>query len=145
MSQIATGGKVDWDKVKITENGGKAQVAIASIGATIQLAKVNGKWYLDQETFAQDAAGIKEMTGTLMNVLDQIEQKVKSGQISKQNFIQEYQDIINGSLGSGKKSPASIVLGTSVPRVIVKEVGGVKKFKDLLEAMSAPETDDIKF
>jgi hypothetical protein len=28
---------------------------------------------------------------------------------------------------------------------LIKEVGGVKKFKDLLEAMSVPETDDIKF
>jgi len=28
---------------------------------------------------------------------------------------------------------------------LVKEVGGVKKFKDLLEAMSVPETDAIPF
>jgi hypothetical protein len=28
---------------------------------------------------------------------------------------------------------------------LIKEVGGVKKFKDLLEAMSVPEVDDIKF
>jgi hypothetical protein len=28
---------------------------------------------------------------------------------------------------------------------LVKEVGGLKKFKDLLEAMSAPETDAIPF
>jgi len=29
--------------------------------------------------------------------------------------------------------------------VLIKEVGGVKKFKDLLEAMSVPETDVIPF
>ena len=79
MSQIAPGGKVDWDTLRITESGDKAQVAIPSMGATIQLAKVNGKWYLDQEAFAKDAPGVKEMTGTLMKVLDQVEQKVKSG------------------------------------------------------------------
>ena len=28
---------------------------------------------------------------------------------------------------------------------LIKEVGGLKKFKDLLEAMSPPETDDIPF
>jgi hypothetical protein len=28
---------------------------------------------------------------------------------------------------------------------LVKEVGGLRKMKDLLEAMSAPETDDIRF
>ena len=28
---------------------------------------------------------------------------------------------------------------------LIKEVGGLKKFKDLLEAMSAPEADDIRF
>ena len=28
---------------------------------------------------------------------------------------------------------------------LIKEVGGVKKFKNLLEAMSVPEVDDIKF
>ena len=28
---------------------------------------------------------------------------------------------------------------------LIKEVGGVKKFKDLLEAMSVPETDAIPF
>ena len=28
---------------------------------------------------------------------------------------------------------------------LVKEVGGLKKFKDLLEAMSLPEVDDIPF
>ena len=28
---------------------------------------------------------------------------------------------------------------------LIKEVGGVKKFKDLLEAMSVPETDIIPF
>ena len=28
---------------------------------------------------------------------------------------------------------------------LVKEVGGLKKFKDLLEAMSAPEIDQIPF
>jgi hypothetical protein len=103
MSQIATDGKVDWGDVKLTENGDKAQVAIAAIGATIQLAKANGKWYLDQEAFAKDADGIKEMIGTLMKVLDQVEQKVKSGQIARQNFIQEYQDLINSSMGPGAK------------------------------------------
>jgi hypothetical protein len=103
MSQIAPGGTVDWDTLKITENGDKAQVAVPSTGATIQLAKVNGKWYLDQEAFAKDAPGVKEMTGTLMKVLDQVEQKVKSGEINKQNFIQQYQDIINSSLSPGNK------------------------------------------
>ena len=28
---------------------------------------------------------------------------------------------------------------------LIKEVGGLKKFKDLLEAMSGPEVDDIQF
>ena len=28
---------------------------------------------------------------------------------------------------------------------LIKEVGGLKKFKDLLEAMSLPEVDDIPF
>ena len=28
---------------------------------------------------------------------------------------------------------------------LIKEVGGLKKFKDLLEAMSVPEVDDIRF
>ena len=28
---------------------------------------------------------------------------------------------------------------------LIKEVGGVKKFKDLLEAMSVPETDAIPY
>jgi len=28
---------------------------------------------------------------------------------------------------------------------LVKEVGGVKKFKDLLEAMFPPEADDLRF
>jgi hypothetical protein len=28
---------------------------------------------------------------------------------------------------------------------LVKEIGGLKKFKDLLEAMSVPEVDDIRF
>jgi hypothetical protein len=28
---------------------------------------------------------------------------------------------------------------------LIKEVGGTKKFKDLLEAMSVPETDAIPF
>jgi hypothetical protein len=28
---------------------------------------------------------------------------------------------------------------------VVKEVGGVKKFKDLVEAMAVPEVDDIQF
>ena len=28
---------------------------------------------------------------------------------------------------------------------LIKEVGGLKKFKDLLEAMSGPETDAIPF
>ena len=98
MSEIAPGGKVNWNKVKITENGGKAQVAIASMGTTIQLAKANGKWYLDPETFAKEAGLIKETSGKLMKVLDQVEQKVKSGQITKQNFIQAYTDIINSTM-----------------------------------------------
>jgi uncharacterized Zn finger protein (UPF0148 family) len=29
--------------------------------------------------------------------------------------------------------------------VLVKEVGGLKKFKDLLEALSGPETDEIPY
>jgi len=28
---------------------------------------------------------------------------------------------------------------------VIKEVGGTRRFKDLLEAMSVPEADDIKF
>ena len=28
---------------------------------------------------------------------------------------------------------------------LIKEVGGVKKFKDLVEAMSVPEVDDVRF
>jgi hypothetical protein len=107
ISQIAKNGKVDWDKVKITENGDKAQAAIADIRATILLAKVDGKWYLGegdgQETMAKDAEGMKEMIGTLMKVLDQLEQKVKSGQITKANFIQEYSKLINDSMAPSPK------------------------------------------
>jgi hypothetical protein len=107
VSQIAKNGKVDWDKVKITENGDKAQAAIAGLGATIPLVKVEGKWYLGegegQETMAKDAEGMKEMIGNLMKVLDQLEQKVKSGQITKANFIQEYSKLINDSMAPGPK------------------------------------------
>ena len=28
---------------------------------------------------------------------------------------------------------------------VIKEVGGIKRFKDLMEAMAVPETDEIKF
>jgi hypothetical protein len=29
--------------------------------------------------------------------------------------------------------------------VLIKDVGGLKKFKDLLAAMSAPETDELPY
>jgi hypothetical protein len=106
ISQIAKNGKVDWDKVKITQDGDKAQAAIASTGETIPMAKVNDKWYLGegqgQETLAKDAQGTKELTGQLMKVLDQLEQKVNSGQITKKNFIQQYQDLVNSTLALPK-------------------------------------------
>jgi hypothetical protein len=105
ISQVAKDGKVDWDKVKLTEHDAKAQVAIISTGETIPMIKIDGKWYLGegQETLAKEAEGIKETTGKLMNFLDQIEQKVQSGQITKKNFIQEYQNIVNDSMGPGSK------------------------------------------
>ncbi len=107
ITQITTGGKIDWDKVKITEKGDKAQAEIADNAGTIFLTKAGGKWYLGegegQETLAKDVEGSKEMTASLMKVLDQVQQKVNSGEMTRKNFIQEYQDIINSNMNPGKK------------------------------------------
>jgi len=104
MSQIAGNGKVDWDKIKIIENGATAQVTIANYSENLLLARVNGKWYLgtSQEALAKDVEGTRKATGALLNVMDLIEQKVNSGQITRKNFIQEYQNIVNANMGMGQ-------------------------------------------
>lgn len=105
LSQIVKNGRVDWDKAKIVENGDKAEVAVG--GQPILLAKVNGKWYIGedegQDTLAKDIVGIKEMTAASLKILDQTEQKIKSGQITKANFIQEYVKLVNENMGPGRK------------------------------------------
>lgn len=107
IAQFAKDGNVDWDKIKITETGDKAQAEITNYGGTISLVRAGGKWYLGEQegqaTFAQDAAGTKAMTGNLMKVLDQVEQKVNSGEINKKNFFQKYPEIVNTSLNPDRK------------------------------------------
>jgi len=107
MAQIARNGKVDWAKVKITEKGDKAEAAIVSSGSSILLAKVGGKWYLGEgeghDTLSKDINGNKEMTSALLKLLEQVEQKVKSGQMTKANFIQEYTKLVNQNMGLGRK------------------------------------------
>jgi len=107
MAQIARNGKVDWAKVKITERGDKAEAVIVSTGSSILLAKAGGKWYLGEgeghDTLAKDINGNKEMTSASLKMLEQVEQKVKSGQMTKANFIQEYTKLVNQNMGLGRK------------------------------------------
>jgi hypothetical protein len=106
LAQIAKGGKVDWGKVKITENGNQAQATIHT-GEAIQLSRANGKWYLSDEqplqSFSKDVVGTQELADNLRKVLDLVAQKVNSGQITKANFIQEYQTLINSGLSPAAK------------------------------------------
>ncbi len=70
MSQIARKGKVDRTKVKITEDGDKAEAAIVNAGSTILLATADGKWYLGDgeghDTLARDIDGLKQTTGAFL-------------------------------------------------------------------------------
>ena len=107
LSLISKDGKVDWNKARITENGDKAEVAVLDAGPTILFARVNGKWYLGDgeghDSLPKDIEGTKEMTGTLLKILELTEQKIKSGQITKANFIQEYQKLVNENMVPGQK------------------------------------------
>jgi hypothetical protein len=104
LSQIAPARQVDWSQVKIAEAGDKAQAVISNNGGTIYLAKANDKWYLGEgvgpASLAQDIQGAKKMTAAMMKILDLVEQKVKAGQITKRNFIQEYSNILNENMGA---------------------------------------------
>ena len=103
ISQMAPNGTVDWSQVKITEAGDKAQAVISNYGGTIPMAKANGKWYLggDRDALAKEVEGTRKMTATSLKTLDQVEQKVKSGQMTKKNFIQEYSNIVNENFQAG--------------------------------------------
>lgn len=103
----SSGGRLDWSQVKIVESGDRASVP-TTIGQDILMVKVSGKWYLGEgggpvkETLAMDAPGNKELTDQLLTVLDKLDQKVRSGQIKKSNFIQEYSNLVNENIGMGK-------------------------------------------
>ena len=107
IGELSHDGKVDWSTVKITEDGDKARVTGADTPSKILLIKVGDKWYLGegegsgQDTLAKDVEGNKKMSDSLLKLLDQLQQKVNAGQVNKGNFIQEYQNLVNASLGAG--------------------------------------------
>jgi hypothetical protein len=106
ITEMSTDGKIDWDSVKITEAGDKARVSSSNTASRILLIKAGDKWYLGEgegsgkETLAKDVDGTKKMNATELKMLDQLEQKVKSGEVNKKNFIQEYQNLVNESFNA---------------------------------------------
>jgi hypothetical protein len=107
MDALKSEGKVDWDKAKIVENGDKAKAGGPGMQATIFMEKVNGKWYLSAsegiDTLPKDIPLLKETTAKSLKILDVVEQKVNSGAITKRNFIQEYQKIVNDTMAPDQK------------------------------------------
>ena len=106
LQGIVRDGKLNGDKVKINENGDKADIAIIDSNDTIPLTKVNGKWYLGENgkhaTLPKDIEGNRKATAHSMKLLDQVEQKVKAGQLTKSNFMTEYIKLVNETMsGAG--------------------------------------------
>ena len=105
LQNIIKNNQVDWTVAKITETADQAQVAIPYGGQTILLARENGKWYLgdgaNHDTLPKDIDGIKETTAKSLKMLDQVEQEITSGALTKSNFMQEYPRILNANMASG--------------------------------------------
>jgi hypothetical protein len=101
LSRISEDGKVDWSKVKLTETGNKAEATIAP-GFSILIEKANDKWYLGNgekhDTLPDDFPTYKKMTEADIKMLDQLQQGVEGGQITKSNYYQKYSDLVNESM-----------------------------------------------
>jgi hypothetical protein len=100
MYQIAPDGKVDSTRLTLTETDDKATATNG--GSKIYMEKDNNKWYLSDgdatNTLANNLPMNKKMTDADLKMLDQIQQGVDAGTITKTNFIQKYSDLVNQSM-----------------------------------------------
>ena len=102
MYQVAPDGKVDWTRLTLTETGNKATATITNGGSKIYMEKDNNKWYLSDgdatNTLANNLPMNKKMTEADLKMLDQLQQGIDGGTITKANFYQKYSDLINQSM-----------------------------------------------
>jgi hypothetical protein len=105
LESITKNNQIDWTLATITETGDKAQVTMTYGGPSILLARENGKWYLgdgaNHDTLSKDLDAIKDMTAKSLKILDQVEQEINSGALTKSNFMQEYPRILNTTMAAG--------------------------------------------
>ncbi len=105
LAEAVVDDKLDWSKVKIEEKGEKAEVSVNGEPTGMPLVKVGGKWYVDSPMemnplqAAMMMAMLKQQLRKMTDALDQVEQRVKSGQITKDNFEQEFGRLMESASG----------------------------------------------
>lgn len=88
-------GRIDWDHVNVVEQNGRATVQYDGRPTGLVLVKRDNKWYFgaraepDREQLAEAMAVQQQLFCGLILGLDQIEQKVRSGDLTGENFQQE--------------------------------------------------------
>lgn len=97
LTAVTTDGKIDWERVAISEQGDKATVKIdGQDQQDILLRKIDGKWYLlpGQET-ADSMNAQAEQAGAafaaMTKAMDAFEQAVKDGKVTAENAEAEFQ------------------------------------------------------
>jgi hypothetical protein len=99
-------GSVDWDRVKITEEGETARFEIdgKTDGDTI-LRKIDGRWYVDFEdmTPEQMQKQVDEMrpqVQKMTKVWRDVEAQVKEGTITAENFDEKYAEMLMAGMST---------------------------------------------
>ncbi|MCG3179368.1 MAG: hypothetical protein BIFFINMI_01703 [Phycisphaerae bacterium] len=87
-------GSLDWEKVKVTERGDTATVAVNGRPLDVKMVRAEGRWYLspgDDEALPtpEQVAQGKRAFDAMIGALDKIEAGVKDGSINKENFRQQ--------------------------------------------------------
>jgi exonuclease VII small subunit len=95
LMEASKDGKIDWDLIKITEDGDKATVKIGDEEQEdTNLRKIDGKWYVvpgkqSAKEMTKQAGQLAKMMDSMGKALDVFEKNVKDGKVTKDNAQEE--------------------------------------------------------
>ncbi len=95
-------GSLDWSKIKIKEEGDKATVEIDGQATPDPMVKIDGKWYMGvdggktPEELMKEAKEMRTQADKMVKGMGELEEGIKSGKVTKDNFMQEYMKAMMG-------------------------------------------------
>lgn len=103
---VGEDGSVDWDRVKITEEGDTARFEIdGKAEDDTLLRKIDGRWYVDfeelpPEQMQKQVDEMRPQVEKMKKVWRDLDAQVKAGTITAENFDEKYMELLTANMST---------------------------------------------